>query len=165
MIEKTGTAVAADAAPTSAVKRSGWDDVASCGAVSDQLKAVPAKLANHCSCCGDWWRLELEVEVRPGCVTGGADEADRLACGHQTPGDDRRLEIREMAVRPGLPVEGLHGQADPATRIRVRPGAEDDPVGEGVERRAGGRGDVDGGVIVVGVEAETTPGPPPTGKT
>ena len=81
---------------------------------------------------------------------GRADEADRLAGGSWAPGVTAGSRIGEVAVRPGLPVGGLHREAGAAARVPA-PGVEDGPVGERVERRALGRGDVGGGVVVVGV--------------
>ncbi len=98
------------------------------------------------------------MEVRPGRVAGGADEADRLARDERGARHDVRIEHREMAVRPDLAVERPEGEADAAARVGGRPRAQHDGVREGVERRAHRRGDVDRRIVVVRVRGGDDPG-------
>ena len=91
------------------------------------------------------------MEVRSGCVAGGADETDLAAGLEGGAGHDGGIEHGQVAVRPDLAVEGAQGQADAATGVRRAPGAENDRVGERVERRSEGCGDVDGRVVVMRV--------------
>ena len=91
------------------------------------------------------------MEVRPRCVAGHPDEADGRAGGEVRARRNRRLEVREVAVSPDLPVDRLQRQADPAPRIGRRPRAKDARVGERVDGGALRRRDVRGGIVVVRV--------------
>src|SRR5262249_38589280 len=77
-------------------------------------------------------------------------EADLRAGGERRSGHDVRVDVGEVAVRPLAAVLRGEREADAAARV-VRPGALDDAVGQRVDRRALGRGDVGGRVVVVRV--------------
>ena len=70
-------------------------------------------------------RGELEVEMGPRGVTGGAHEADRSARGERGAGDDARLQIAEVAVDVLCASVELDLEADPAASIAVRVGVDD----------------------------------------
>src|SRR4051812_41064455 len=72
-------------------------------------------------------RLELQVQMRPGGVSGRAHETDRLSCRQLCAEFYGGVEIRKVAVGPGLTVRGLEREAHPATRVRG-PGIEDGSV-------------------------------------
>src|SRR4029450_3574554 len=62
-----------------------------------------------------------------------------------------RVEVRHVAVRPGLAVRGRDGRTDTAVAVRLRPAADDGRVRERVDRCALGCRDVGGWIVVVGV--------------
>ena len=66
--------------------------------------------------------------MRAGGVAGRADEADGLAGVRLAPGDDRGIEHRHVAVRPGLAVVGLDREADAAAGSATLQAPSDDRV-------------------------------------
>ena len=81
-------------------------------------------------------RLQLQVEVRPGAVPGGADEADERARLEHLPGFDVWVEVREVAVRPVEPVLRPDRRADAAARVEVAPVGVGETVADRADRRS-----------------------------
>ncbi len=96
-------------------------------------------------------RIELQVKVRACRVAGLSDQPDRGTRRERRTRLDGRVEVRHVAVRPGLAVCGRDGRADTAVAVRLCPAANDGRVRERVDRCALGCRDVGGRIVVVGV--------------
>ena len=89
--------------------------------------------------------------MRTARIASHPDETDLLAARERNARRDTGIEHGEVAVRPGLAVARRQREPDPATGVRVTPGALHDRVRERVDGLAHRRLNVRGRIVVMEV--------------